>query len=533
MATNESSLHKNPFSVLGVTTRDNRHKIMERAEELALHGDQAECQKARSDLTNPRARLSAEVAWLPGVSPRMAEQLVKTISDDPLGTRSQTGLPEIAKANLMAAAIESVNLNAPSPQELADFMEALAHVADSIDASDVMRDINEDRAVAGFPEIRDLAAVEEEIEDRKKTYKNVLKSVLNDMPTSALVDAMTLLVYQSTDSGESPAPSLVDELVDSYEIETQGFLQKEQENITKLAEGALAAAPSGARSVDPLLAKLESVVRNWSRISKPIQISMKARGMDHRHSEEIAYGIRSLGIDLFNKHDLLAQAERTTKLLQEKFGDLPEFAEKVATDAGTIRRLKKEASESAQRSAEWEKEITYRAEIGLVFKDELSISSNGIAWKNVTYSLESINGVRWGAVRKSVNGIPTGTDYTIAFGNSRSSSVVSLNRETVYGKFIECLWRAVCVRLLFEMVKSLKDGNTLSFGTLQVRDGSLQLERHKFLGSNDSLWVPLSEIHVWSADGSFYVGAQNDRKVYGNASYIHHWNTHILEHLIR
>ena len=397
----------------------------------------------------------------------MAEQLVNTLGDDPLGTRSQGGLTDLAKANLMAAGLEVADHQSSVPQEIADFMEAIARVAEDINGDDILRDINEDRAVAGFPEVRDMAAVESEIEERKKAYKLILKAFLNEMPSTALIETMTLLLDQATESGETHAPALIDELIDSYEIETQGFLQKQQESITKIIASTLACAPSDV-AVDLMLKDLESAVRNWSKIAKPIQLSMKARGITHQQSESIGYAIRSLGIELFNKHDLMAQAERTTRLVLEKFADLPEIVEKVQVDVNTLTRLKKEASETSQRNVEWEREITYSGEIGLVFKDTLSISPRGIAWKNSSYSLDSINGVRWGGVRKSVNGIPTGTDYTIAFRNSRTSSVVSLNREAVYSKFIDCLWRAVCVRLLIEMVKYERPRRCLPTGTSQI-----------------------------------------------------------------
>jgi hypothetical protein len=506
---------------------------MEQAEEQALHGDQAECQKARSDLSNPRARLTAEIAWLPGVSPRMAEQLVNSLSDDPLGTRSQGGLPVLAKANLMAAGLEVADHQLVAPIEIAEFMGAIARVAEDINGEDILRDINEDRAVAGFPEVRDMTSVEAEIEERKRSYKFILKDFLNEMPSSALIETMTLLLDHSTDSGEVHAPALIDELIDSYEIETQSFLQKEKESISKTIESTLKVASKGGIEVDRMLNTLETVVRNWSKVAKPIQLSMKARGITHRDSEEIGYSIRSLGIDLYNKHDLMAQAERTTKLVLEKFADLPEIVEKIQVDVNTLSRLKKEASETSQRNLEWERQITYSGEIGLVFKDTLSISPKGITWKDATFPLDSINGVRWGGIRKSVNGIPTGTDFTIAFGDSNKSSVVSLNREAVYSKFIECLWRAVCVRLLIEIVESLKAGKILNFGNMKVRDDAFRLERHKFLSSNEYVWNSYSEVTIWSDNGNMVIGSKSDKKMYGTSSYINDWNTHILEHLVR
>ncbi|HDS1391584.1 TPA: hypothetical protein QEK39_001299 [Stenotrophomonas maltophilia] len=57
-----TALHQSAFAVLGVTIRDNRRRIVELAEEKSLELDHDVCQKARSDLTNPRTRLNAEIA---------------------------------------------------------------------------------------------------------------------------------------------------------------------------------------------------------------------------------------------------------------------------------------------------------------------------------------------------------------------------------------------------------------------------------------------------------------------------------------
>jgi hypothetical protein len=104
-----TALHQSAFSVLGVTTRDNRKRIVELAEEKSLELDHDVCQKARSDLTNPRTRLSAEIAWLPGVSPRKASQLVENLANDPMAIRKESGLPTLAHLNLLAAAFEAVD----------------------------------------------------------------------------------------------------------------------------------------------------------------------------------------------------------------------------------------------------------------------------------------------------------------------------------------------------------------------------------------------------------------------------------------
>jgi hypothetical protein len=93
---------------------------------------------------------------------------------------------------------------------------------------------------------------------------------------------------------------------------------------------------------------------------------------------------------------------------------------------------------------------------GLIFRNELAISPAGISWKGKFHPLDSITRVGWGGVRKSVNGVYTGTDYTIGFGDNHSEQVIKLKQESIYNSFVEALWRAVCVRLVIEMLRALR-----------------------------------------------------------------------------
>ena len=527
-----TALHQTPFAILGVTTRDDRRRIVELAEEKSLELDHDVCQKARSDLTNPRTRLSAEIAWLPGVSPRKASQLVEGLLHDAMAVREESGLPTLAHLNLLAAAFEAVD-SEHDAEDLASFIQEVAYLVDEIDPEDVLRDINEDRAVSGFPEVRALDQIEAELAERKRYYRSAIKDALDRLPPTTLVQVMTDTVEEVTLGGEDHAPELIDDLVDSYEVETQGFLQKEAENVHKLIKAARDSANSGEAAVKPYVDKLDAVARNWDKVAQPIQLSAKARGIDHEASRDLAYEIRSLAIDLFNTHDMLTQSQRLTGLLQELFAELPEVSERVEQDADALADIFHERKQAVARRDEWAREITYRAEIGVMFKDTLSISPDGISWKGQSFSLDSITRVRWGGVRHSVNGVPTGTTYTIAFGDKRSEAVVELKKEDIYSKFIDKLWRAVCVRLLGEMLEALKDGRDLYFGDALLHDDGITLVKHKFLGANERVRCTWGQVQIWNADGSFCIGSKDDKKTNVGISYIHVANTHILEQLIR
>lgn len=526
-----NSLHANPFYILGVTTRDDRRKIVEMAEERSLHLDHDTCQKARSDLTNPRARLSAEMAWMPGVAPRMAEQLATRLVEDLHLVWFENGLPALARANLMAAAFELIDDD--DAESIAKFITDFCWVVESIDADHVLRDVNEDRAISGFPDVKGIEAIEDELVARRKTYRSVLKDLLDSIDPDKLVETMTGAVSVATNNGEVEGPALIHELADAYEVETQGFLQKESENISKLVESVRQVASSGQSAVPPILDKLEKVARNWDRVAQPIQLSAKSRGIQHSPSREIAYELRSLGIDLNNEHDMLEQAHRMTGLLQELFAELPEVVERLGEDAEAIEGLRRQAREQEINRAKWMRDISFTAEVGVMFKDELSIGPDGIRWKGSKYPLESITKVRWGGVRHSVNGVPTGTTYTIGLGDSRSEQVIELRKESTYSGFLEALWKAVCIRLIFSVVEQLEAGRTMNFGDIAVEDGAVTLTKHKFIVSNERVRLGWHDVHVWSANGNFIVGSKTDEKTYGATSYIEHWNSHILEHIIR
>lgn len=527
-----ASLHANPFHVLGITTRDDRRKIVDMAEERALHIDHDTCQKARSDLTNPRTRLSAEMSWMPGVAPRVAEKLAAALLVDSTSFRSDQSLPELARANLMASALELACEN-ETAESASEYIRSFAWVVEGIDANDVLRDVNEDRAISGFPEIKAVELIEEVLVERRKAYRTVLRNMLNSMDPDRLVDAMTDVVSVATENGEEQGPALIDELADAYELETQGFLQQESDNISTLIESVREAAPLGQPAVAPIMDRLERVARNWDRVAQPIQLSAKSRGIQHRPSRDVAYELRSLGIDLNNDHHMLDQAHRMTVLLQELFAELPEVVERLHEDAETIAELRSQTREEEENRVRLAREISFRAEVGVMFKNELAVGPDGIRWKGETYPLDTITKVRWGGVRNSFNGIPTGTNYTVAFGDAHSQHVVELRKEATYSGFLDALWKAVCVRLVVSIIEQLAAGRSMNFGDITVEDDAVTLTKRRLLSPNARVRLSWNDVQVWSADGSFFVGHKSEKKTYGSTSYIENWNSHLLEQIVR
>jgi hypothetical protein len=528
----ETSLHKNPFWTLWVTTRDDRNRIVESADEKALVLDPDLCQKARADLINPRTRLSAEVAWLPGISPNRAWQIATALRGGFVDPLLDAGLPSLARTNIISATLELLS-DKTHAKELAERIISLAKSAEGIEPDAVLSEINEDRLIAKFPPVRGSDVIEEELALRRRHFRNIAKELLNRLPTIVLLEVINDIVGTATAAGKHHAPSLIEELVDSYETEAQGFIQAESKNLERLIAMARTAAKQGEKQVGAVLDTIWKVTDNWNRIAKPIQLISKTRGIDHQPSREIATQIRGFGIDLHNEHRIESIAQIITDQLKSKFSFLPEFSDRVTDDAAFFEHAKKERIKTDEQNKEWEKEITYSAEVGLLFKEVLKISPGGVQWKNNTYQLDSIDRIRWGATKHSVNGIPTGTTYEIYIGaNTYSGTTINLRKGEIFSTFIDKLWRAVGVRLVVEHLIRLKKGEKITFGDATIEDECVVLQRHKFL-SKEPVRLTWYQVQVWSADGSFVIGARDDKKVYAALPYLQVSNVPVLEQIVR
>ena len=529
---------QNPFYMLNATPRDNSQRIKELAEERSLLLNSSECMQAGSDLTNPRRRLSAEIAWFPGLSPNNCKKVVFSLSKPIKGMPSSSTLDRflpLDRANLLAYALQ--NLVKEDETLIAKWIIEMAWAFENIDAEKIRIAINEERIVSGFRRVEELSAIEDEIQERRHYYRQVIKSKLNKLSADRLI--VTMAVESATHDGEDQGPILIYDLVDLYEIEAKEFLEKEEGNIEALVEKIRAATDAGRpdSTLAPMVKQLIQVVKNWDTVAQPIQVSTKSRGLKHDASHRVAGFVRELAIDLFNKHGKLNFSQQLTNMLQEVFAEVGEVAERIAEDAnalGEIAEQRGRLMEDAKKQAEeWRKEITYEADIGLLFKDKLRISPEGIDWKERRWNLESITRVRWGGTRHSVNGIPSGTTYSIVFGNGSSYASIELNKETIYSNFIDRLWRAVGVRLLTEYLEGLRDGKKYRFGSAVISDHGMELERKKLFSSNERVFCRWGELVIWNGAGVFCIGKKEDKKLAAAFSYQDEDNIHVLEAAIR
>jgi hypothetical protein len=528
----------NPFWILGATLRDNRRRIMELAEEKSLLEDEDLIRNASSILTHPRRRLEAEVAWLPGIGPKRAQELVALLQSDPDQIPEQEGIPSLAMANLLVGGLKS-KIQRIGKDDLPEWIVGVAEAYDKLDVDEALSLINEERDVSGFPQVADHHALEDGIESRRQHFKAVIRETLNQLDSSDLVEVITNIVEESTEMGVLSAPQLIDDLVDTYEVEAQEFLDREEENIDSLLDQINSLAESRADEVEIGLAvdRLVRVAKNWDAVAQPVQVSTKSRGLGHEASSRVAGKIRSVAVDLFNNYGELELSQQLTSMLQEVFAEVVAVADQAEVDADALDRMSVELAEfqtkQDQQEAEWKQELTYSIDIGAVFKERFSISPDGVQWKGKTTPLEKITRIRWGGTSHSVNGIPSGTNYTVVFGTDTNSTSISIRKTNTYDGIVQRLWKGAGVQILINLIENLKTGATVEIGGVVVADAGVQIRRKKFLGTGEFEFCKWSELQIWTADGSFCIGKENDKKVRAALPYQETDNVHILEFAIR
>jgi len=525
-------LTQNPFYILSANPRDNRQRILELADEKSLTLDSALCNDARSVLTTPRKRLSAETGWLVSLGPKRVEEMVALIESSPESVLELDKMTSLTRTNLLVAAVSRVNdLNAI---DLAKWLLEISWAFEEIDIEEVQRLLNEERIVSGFPEITDITAIEAEIKSRRLYFREVLKSVLDKVESQELVKALTIATESTTDVGEKQCPVLLADLVDAFEIEAQEFFEIEEEKIKSLVQRLHAAFDSeeSDEQLAPKVDQLIEVVKNWDIIAQPIQVVAKSRGHNHDTSHRMANIVRELAVHIFNEHGKLEFSQKITKMIQEVFAEVVEVAERTAEDFSALENIAEQIREAPKRAEEWKRANTYEAEIGLVFKDKLMISPEVIEWKNKAWKVEDITRCRWGGTRHAVNGIPTGTTYTIVFGNDSKTEYIQLKKEAIYSNFIERFWRIVGVQILTNILKGLREGHRYNFAGTILTDHGMELHRAKFF-KKEQVFCPWDEIRIWNGAGEFCVGSSQDKKISNAFSYQDHDNIHILEAAIR
>ena len=332
-------IFQNPFYLLVATTRDNRHRILELAEERSLSSDPDVCMAAGKKLTHPRDRVAAEVAWLVGVDPVRSTEVLRQLDAPNQNLLNITRLTPIVRANLLTSGLSRLS-NLPS-SDIVEWILTISQASEAINSETVCATLNEERRVSGFPEITDLSTIDYEIRERKKYYRQVLTSVLENLSVPERARVLTQAVESSTGVGKLRCPILIEDLILSYEPGVQDSL-KQKQKIIEAQDGKLRVmvdAENPDATLQPIVDQLIQTLKEWDTIAQPIQLSKRSRGERHADSFEIAWRGRALAIHFFNEYGKLDFSLQILNTLKDVFSEVPEIVKQINED---LRELEKQ-----------------------------------------------------------------------------------------------------------------------------------------------------------------------------------------------
>ena len=189
------NLFDSPFYILGAVPQDNRHKIAALAEEKALFSDAERVSEARSVLTTPSKRLSAEIRWFPGLNAEEISEVAAYCTKLQHGEHTEEPEP-VDKCTLTALNIKLYAFPLKPFTDLFQIKYALLEISRlfaGIDAETIRGEINRDRVASGFPEIQSIAELEDELTRFRGEIRQDIASRLTTLPQQEYVELVTLL----------------------------------------------------------------------------------------------------------------------------------------------------------------------------------------------------------------------------------------------------------------------------------------------------------------------------------------------------
>lgn len=401
---------ESPFALLGASIRDGRDRLNELMDEKELLPEADLCRQARTTLTHPKMRLRAEIGWFLGISPQKAFLLLDLIKAKDTHNLSTAGLPPLSAVNVIFSQIEL--LDEPYQIDLiAQMVRDLSIHFSEIIVADLLSEINDERAISGFPIVQSLDHIIEEINSLKKHYSKVISGITLKLDSSDSLKLVSLLSDFQNDLPTETDISFFNEIFSAYDLSLANFYEKFESEINLTISEITSDKSISVASRANSIAKLEKQLENFFKITNPLQIRLSSQGMDHQKSYDIGIACRSLSIDLFNETGDEKSSKAVQSLLLNYFQDVPTVIELTNKDVVDMEEIKIDRLASIIR-CELCQEITphlrvtvfYRVWSLIFFSRMLPTAGifceqcrSTLAWKNATFSaLLGPWGLPWG-----------------------------------------------------------------------------------------------------------------------------------------
>lgn len=473
------NISDNPFFMLGVSTRDNRRQITAAAEEKAFVSGSDDLGEARTALLIPEKRIAAEVRWFPGMDDAKVSEISEFFRNmaagKSIGLMSTDGFRSLAWLNFSVYMFGYKKFAGVS--DMAGAVLAVCSCFDGISTEGVCATVNNDRLIAGFP-MTDEAELDRALNDYRADILAVIEGRLSGLSREEYTGLAEELAGKYADeSGKYYGSILLGDFLAGYELNILPRLDEHMRTI----RGAV----SRIRDFLPgtVLAELSRCLKEWRRLSGPLLKAEGVTGIENGNirgqAGEIFGFVRERAVALHNEHGRTSDALRLIQAVKGYIdGISAEISRTLSSDVRELEGLERRKRKADEEYSAWARSLYYEAEFGLIFRDKLIISADGISWKGVNTPLDEVEGISWGGIVGSYM-----TEYNVIIHTPRSAVRLTPNKKK-YEEITEHLWKALAGFISTRILKQLQSGKTLSFGSIKVKDEGCYLSGLEHFPSN-------------------------------------------------
>ncbi|MDR2405341.1 MAG: hypothetical protein LBE27_03120 [Deltaproteobacteria bacterium] len=516
-------LFDNPFYILGASFQSSRKDILNLAEERSLLTEsQKECEEARSSLTNPRKRLTAEAFYLPGMKESRVLNILDTLSTSPELVASDPLIPRFSKPNVYMAVLK--RLTNPSPEEVAWWIFKVAKAFENLDAKDLMTLLNKKRELSKFPEISELRSVEATLEELRAYYRMSTGEAMKNLGPEGFIESMNILAIKATKNGQRVAPVLVSDLAALYQMGTQPPWQREKGKLEELIKTIYANARGleDNFAFEPLLEDLRKCVTNMYKILKPLQLIDKSRGNISQELVDTFYDIRVMAISMHNDYARTDLSIKISKILVPLAEDSQDLMQMIQDDLEASEEIAEETdimtgSISADDSTKDLKGKTIRILAGEDLDSELILSPTFLRWQDEDVFYDSVLGFRFGLPTNSLLNLNhddadlKDSLFQITLTTESSETTIPVLGPMVFQKIIKILDLYLVDLLMVKLLEDLKDGRKINFLMAVVSDKGI-MAKHKKVFSSSPGFIRWTDANIWHEAGALCVGVKGIRQ---------------------
>ena len=329
----------NPFKILSVSPTDNRREIARQAEEKALLLDSQKCTDARTTLTNPQRRITAEIHWFLDCSAEEVKEIDSFISSSLAGNDiddfSWENYCALTQLNIQLACLNAHNFNnAPIVKY---YILGISRLFESVAADDILQLINDNRRKSGFPEVSKILDIESALGDMRSEIRQSLSQKLQVLPEIQYTKIVTLLSESYSGNQRYKGHAILEDAISEYQIYINDTLHKQGQAITKTAK--FIAMGAQKINVSQAVSDLIDSLYTWDKLAQPLQLGALTKGSAHEESKEMLLALRDLALKLHNDFGMSSESLAITKATQEVFKELTEYIELLSDDNKTLTRL--------------------------------------------------------------------------------------------------------------------------------------------------------------------------------------------------